>query len=68
MNDRNEKDFWAVWKPGADWPSRYASESSAKAAAVNMARQNIGITVHLMRVQSVGTVTYPDLPDPTCPK
>lgn len=62
MRDRDATSFWAVWAPGQEWPSFYASEKMAREAAHRLAKSNIGAQVHLMKVASVGTVEYPSEP------
>lgn len=55
-------DFWAVWYQGMEWPALFASEESAKQQAVIFAKQSLGYTVHLCRLDPVGTIMVPHNP------
>lgn len=56
---REVTDFWAVWKEGFEWPQLFSHEGMARNKAEQIAKENVGQTVHLMRINSVGTVEYP---------
>lgn len=62
MQTRSEHDFWAVWKSGLEWPMLFASETMAKEKAHLLAKDAVGQTVHLMKIQSIGTAEYPATP------
>lgn len=60
--DRNYQSFWAVWREGLEWPMLFAHENMAKQKAHQLAKENVGSRVHLMRLSSVGTAEYPAKP------
>ena len=59
MEDR----FWAVWKCGLEWPQLYSNRETARERAHQLARQNIGVVIRLMKLTEIGTVRYPSVPD-----
>lgn len=61
--DRNIEGYWAVWHHGMEWPALFYSEQSAKAQVVIWAKQDPGKTVHLCRIEPVGTMKVPYEPE-----
>lgn len=65
MNCRDQNSFWALWRDGQEWPSLYASQGAAQAQALRLAKDGVGNTVYLLRLEVVGTVVYPSEPQAT---
>jgi hypothetical protein len=57
---RDCNSFWAVWWDGKEWPSLFGCPKMARDAARREAKTSSGKRVHLMRIESVGTIEYPD--------
>jgi hypothetical protein len=61
-NDHKPPTFWGVWKVGLEVPELFASREQAAHRAYEMARLDVGITIHLLEMSSTGTVEFPDRP------
>jgi hypothetical protein len=62
-NPRTIADFWLVWYQGMEWPALFASERAAKEQAAIFAKgDGLGYTVHLCRLDTVGTIMVPHNP------
>jgi hypothetical protein len=57
--------FWVVWTAGMDRPELVLSEGAAVNRAYELALSQIGMTVHVLQTQSVGTIQYPANPTAT---
>lgn len=57
--DRTENSFYAVWKPGMEWPEWFADRSMADARVKHLALQNPGTKVHLLNAEPVGSAEMP---------
>lgn len=62
MVDRTANDFWAIWKSGKDWPELFANEETAKNRAHQLAKENVGQEVFLLKITPVGSAVYPAQP------
>jgi hypothetical protein len=62
LETRNINEFWAVWHEGMEWPQLLYSESMARERAHVLAKSCIGVTVHLLKFNIVGTACYPSEP------
>lgn len=63
MNTRKIDDYWLVWAEGLDWPEQFADETAAKRRAKVLAHNRLGYTVHVCRLNSVGTIMIPHNPN-----
>lgn len=62
MEHRTFDGFWFVWHEGMDWPDKFGSEQMAKDRARRLASESLGRTVHVCKLQSVGTLMIPHNP------
>lgn len=61
--DKGYSGFWAVWMLGQEGPpSLYENALVAEGAAHQLAQVHLGSTVHVLKFESVGTVSYPATP------
>gem|GEM_PF-5912072 len=58
-DDRDITDYWLVWQSGMDWPEQFGNETMARDRVARLAKARIGYTVHLCKLQSVGTMMIP---------
>jgi hypothetical protein len=58
-------EVWAVWGPGEDLPQLHVSRADAIDHADTLARMHIGQTIHVFKLTSVGTISYPNTPTKT---
>lgn len=52
--------FWWTWGAGDEWPSWYAGENAANAAANRLARGHPGKTIWIGDLSPVRKMTLPD--------
>jgi len=52
--------FWAIWQDKQDFPDLYQTKAFAVETIKKRARQNPGIKIHLMKIESIGTMLLPD--------
>jgi hypothetical protein len=62
MAEDHPMPVWLVWPPGEESPQVHHTRESAAKHADIAARMNIGATIHLYQLKSVGSIKYPNSP------
>jgi len=52
--------FWGLWQDKQDFPDLYRTKSFALKTMKERAKKNPGIKIHLMKIESMGTMFLPD--------
>jgi hypothetical protein len=55
-----DKQFWAAWKDGMDYPNLYMTEEAAKEYVRAAAKKYPGETVYLLKLEEIGSLTLPE--------
>jgi len=55
-------DYRAIWSRVLEEPQVFESQEAAIEAAHALARQSLGAVVHVLKLESIGTISYDDRP------